>query len=300
MTRRDVDHLRAIAGKLRSLSDPCVLCPRRCGARREAGEKGICGEDGTLRLGGYSLHRGEEPPLSGRDPETGREGSGTVFVSGCSLRCLYCQNGAISQGGLGFPADPERLGEIFLELQARGARNVNWVTPGHALPALVAGLAAARERGFALPVVYNSSGYERPEVLVLLEGIVDVYLMDLRYAVPLSARAGSRAPDYPEANRAALRESFRQVGAFRESYYRGLIVRHLMLPGRLEETRTALEFIAWDLSPSVPVSLMNQYAPKHRAVGDPEWGRAVDPADYARAVEILDRLGLTEGWTQEE
>ncbi|MBI5016372.1 MAG: radical SAM protein [Deltaproteobacteria bacterium] len=291
--------LREVAAQLLALADPCTLCPRACGARRLAGEVGVCGEGWRLRLGGYSLHRGEEPPLSGRDPETGREGSGTVFVSGCSLRCLYCQNAAISQGGLGYPVSSEALAAVFLELQSRGARNVNWVTPAHALPWLVEGLVLAADQGFDLPIVYNTSGYERAEVLRLLEGIVDIYLMDLRYTSEKAAREGSRAPDYPEVNRAALREALRQVGPFRETWYRGLIVRHLVLPGRIEDTVRALEFVAEELSLSVPVSLMNQYTPKHRAVDCAGWDRRVEPGEYAEAVEHLDELGLSEGWVQE-
>jgi putative pyruvate formate lyase activating enzyme len=274
--------------------------------RRAEGERGVCGEGWGVRLGGYSLHRGEEPPLSGRDPESGREGSGTVFVSGCSLRCLYCQNAAISQGsqgskgGLGYHVTVEDLAGIYLELQLRGGRNLNWVTPAQGLPWLVEALALARERGCDLPVVYNTSGYERVEVLRLLEGVVDVYLMDLRYTSEEAAREGSHAPDYPVVNRAALAEALRQVGPFREGYYRGLIVRHLVLPGRVEDTRRALEFVAWELSPAVPVSLMNQYTPKHRAVGCVGWDRKVEPGEYAEAVAALEELGLTEGWTQEQ
>ncbi|NTU59671.1 MAG: radical SAM protein [Deltaproteobacteria bacterium] len=258
----------------------------------------MCGEGWGVRLGGYSLHRGEEPPLSGPDPETGREGSGTIFVSGCSLRCLYCQNAAISQRGLGVEVTPEELAGAYLGLEARGARNLNWVTPAHALPWLVEALAAATERGFGLPVVYNSSGYERVEVLRLLEGVVDVYLLDLRYASEAAAREGSGAPDYPAANAAALREALRQVGPFREGWYRGLIVRHLVLPGRAGETRAALELVAHELSPAVPVSLMNQYTPKHHAPARPGWDRAPTPEEYGAAVARLEELGLTEGWTQ--
>lgn len=265
---------------------------------RAKGEKGVCKEGWGLRLGGCSLHRGEEPPLSGPDPQSGREGSGTVFVSGCSLRCLYCQNAPISQGGLGFPVAPEGLSGIFLSLQERGARNVNWVTPAHALPWLVEGLALAAEGGFELPIVYNTSGYERVEVLRLLEGVVEVYLMDLRYTSEATAREGSGAPDYPEANRLALAEALHQVGPFRESYYRGLIVRHLVLPGRREETKRALEHVAWELSPSVPVSLMNQYTPKHRAAGQSGWDRPASREEYAEAAAYMEELGLTEGWIQ--
>lgn len=267
--------------------------------RRTEGETGVCGEGWGVRLGGYSLHRGEEPPLSGFDPETGREGSGTVFVAGCSLRCLYCQNGAISQGGVGFDVAPEDLAAVYLGLQARGARNLNWVTPSHALPWLVEGLALARERGCDLPLVYNTSGYERVEVLALLEGVVDVYLMDLRYVSAAAAEEGSRAPDYPEVNGAALREAFRQVGAFREGYYRGLVVRHLVLPSRVGETKHALEFVAHELSTSVPVSLMNQYTPKHRAPARAGWNRRVTAEEYAQAVDVLEELGLSEGWVQQ-
>jgi putative pyruvate formate lyase activating enzyme len=293
------EELRRTAEVLHGLSDPCHLCPRLCGVRRAQGEKGVCGEGWGVRLGGYSLHRGEEPPLSSRDPETGREGSGTVFVSGCALRCLYCQNAAISQSGLGFEVTVEELASIYVDLQARGARNVNWVTPTHALPWLVEALALAVDRGFVLPIVYNTSGYEQIEILRLLEGVVDVYLMDLRYVSAEVAREGSRAPDYPEVNRSALREVLRQVGPFRESYYRGLIVRHLLLPGRTEDTRRALEFAAWELSPAVPVSLMNQYLPKHRATESARWAGKVAPEEYAEAARYLEELGLSEGWLQE-
>lgn len=291
------------AGDWEALLAPCRLCPRECGADRTAGELGFCGAGRLPRVARATLHHWEEPPISGS------RGSGTVFFSDCNLRCVYCQNHPISQGGVGRPVTVERLAEIYLEQQARGAHNLNLVSATHYLPQAASALELAKRQGLSIPVVWNSNGYERPEALALLEGLVDIYLPDFKYSEPQLGRRLSGVSGYPEAAAAAILEMFRQVGEPRFDAgglaQRGLIVRHLVLPGEPGNTRGVLRWIRENLPLEVYVSLMAQYTPAHLAAcpgAASEYGtlaRALTPAEYEGAVDHFLELGLENGFAQE-
>jgi putative pyruvate formate lyase activating enzyme len=275
----------------------CRLCPHACGANRLAGETGVCRSTAELKVASWTLHPWEEPPISGT------RGSGTLFFSGCTGRCRFCQNYPISQLGVGQAVSPARLAEMMLELQERGAHNVNLVTPTHVVPHVLKALALAAGRGLRLPLVYNTGGYESVETLRWLDGVVDLYLPDAKYADDAVARRLSGFRDYVAANRAALREMGRQVGDDLRLdgdglARRGLIVRHMVLPEGLAGTAEVLRWIAAELSPRVHVSLMDQYFPAHRAVGDPALGRKVTFDEYLAALEAFDAAGLERGWRQ--
>lgn len=279
------------------MQSPCRLCPRRCGARRADGEKGFCESGAAARVFRYGPHFGEEPPI------TGSGGSGTVFLSGCTLSCAYCQNYKFSQEGEGVELPAGVLSRIFVELKQKGCHNLNWVTPSHFLPQLLSALALAAGRGFDLPVVYNTSGYESLEALRILDGCVDVYLADMRYDSPEVALKYSGARDYPEVNRVAVAEMWRQVGPLdvdgSGAAVKGLIVRHLVLPRGLSGTRGICRFIAGEISTGAAVSLMSQYAPCHRALRDAALCRRLTEAEYSEAIGILAEYGLGNGWIQE-
>jgi len=277
--------------------ESCRLCPHECGVNRLAGKVGVCRCNAELKIASWTLHPWEEPPISGSC------GSGTIFFSGCTGRCRFCQNYPISQLGAGNLVSVERLGEMMLELQSRGAHNVNLVTATHFVPHVLAALPRAIEGGLRLPLVYNTSGYESVEMLRLLDGVVDVYLPDAKYADDAIARRLSGFPGYVEVNRAALREMVRQVGedlALDENglAQRGLIVRQMVLPEGLSGTADVLAWIATELSPRVHVSLMDQYFPAYHAVGDPVLGRKVTFEEYLVALEAFDAAGLERGWRQ--
>ena len=270
----------------------CTLCPRRCGAERTETEgHGFCGMPAGLRVARAALHLWEEPPLSGT------RGSGTVFFSGCTLRCCYCQNREISAGGFGRAITTGRLREIFEELIAQGAHNINLVTPTHFLPWILPAL----EPKLPVPVVYNCGGYESVETLRLLEGKVDVYLPDLKYADAALAARLSAAPDYFPAATAAIREMFHQTGPYVMEdglLKRGVMIRHLVLPGQLDNTRRCIDWVAQTFSPGqVLFSLMSQYTPQPGAEGP--LGRHVTAGEYRSAVAYMKNCGITDGFTQE-
>ena len=270
----------------------CTLCPRRCGAERTETEgHGFCGMPAGLRVARAALHLWEEPPLSGT------RGSGTVFFSGCTLRCCYCQNREISAGGFGRAVTTGRLREIFEELIAQGAHNINLVTPTHFLPWILPAL----EPKLPVPVVYNCGGYESVETLRLLEGKVDVYLPDLKYADAALAARLSAAPDYFPAATAAIREMFRQTGPYVMEdglLKRGVMIRHLVLPGQLDNTRRCIDWVAQTFSPGqVLFSLMSQYTPQPGSEGP--LGRHVTAGEYRSAVAYMKNCGITDGFTQE-
>ena len=270
----------------------CTLCPRRCGADRTETERhGFCGMPAGLRVARAALHLWEEPPLSGT------RGSGTVFFSGCTLRCCYCQNREISAGGFGRAITTGRLREIFEELIAQGAHNINLVTPTHFLPWLLPALAPK----LPVPVVYNCGGYESVETLRLLEGKADVYLPDLKYADAALAARLSAAPDYFPAATAAIREMFRQTGPYVMEdglLKRGVMIRHLVLPGQLDNTRRCIDWVAQTFSPGqVLFSLMSQYTPQPGSEGP--LGRHVTAGEYRSAVDYMKNCGITDGFTQE-
>lgn len=276
----------------------CALCPRRCGVNRLEGETGTCKAGAAPVVASWNVHPWEEPPISGT------RGSGTVFFTHCTARCVFCQNYPISQLGAGNTVSVERLAEMMVELQEMGCHNVNFVTPTHFAAQIVQALPHAVQLGLRVPLVYNTSGYDSLETLQLLDGIVDVYLPDAKYADDGVARKLSGFKGYVDADRALLREIFRQVGdqlVLDEEGIarRGMIVRHLVLPGNLAGSEAVFRWIARELSPEVHVSVMDQYFPAHRAVGDPVLGRKVTPDEYMEALEAFERAGLQNGWFQE-
>jgi len=285
------------AERLTSSPGRCWLCPRECGVNRRGGERGYCRAGEAVEVYRHGLHHGEEPPISGD------RGSGTVFFSRCTLRCLYCQNYPWSQEGEGRAYTPAELTGVFTGLAEAGAHNWNLVSPTPWLPWVWEALAAAEARGTRLPVVYNTSGFEHPEVLREIGGRVAVYLTDLRYAKPETALAGSGHAGYAEAARAALREMWRQTGPLVTDDagigVRGTICRLLVLPGLAEEAVANLEWLAETVGTRMAVSVMAQYTPAFRAVGRDPWGRRPTAEEYGRVVEAVERLGFDQGWVQE-
>ena len=282
----------------------CTLCPRACGADRAAGQTGLCGAGDTLRAARAALHHWEEPCLSGA-PEA-PTGSGTVFFNGCALGCCYCQNYGISQEGQGRPLTEARLAEIFLELQAKGAKNINLVTATQWLPWVLPALDSARRRGLRLPVVYNTGGYETVQTVQALAGYVDIWLTDFKYDSPALAAELSRAGNYPAVADRALRAMLRQTGApvyDPEGYLRrGVIVRHLVLPGQAADSQAVLRRLAAvrrQEEVSFLLSLMSQFTPFYHAA-DHGLGRRITSYEYRKVVDAALALGLTDGYMQEK
>ncbi len=275
----------------------CSICPRRCGVNRLEDERGVCRGGRRAIVASWNRHPWEEPPISGT------RGSGTVFFGGCSGRCRFCQNYPISQLGVGREVEAGRLAGMMLELQRQGCHNINLVTGTHFVPQVLAALVLAAEQGLDIPLVYNCAGYEEIETLELLDGVVDIYLPDAKYADDENAREFSGFPGYVEANRAALREMYRQVGDLEVDEAgiatRGMIVRHMVLPGGIAGTPQVLHWIATELSPAVHVSLLAQYFPAHRAIGHPLLGRKLTWEEYDAACAAFEEAGLENGWLQE-
>ena len=282
----------------------CTLCPRRCGANRAAGRTGFCGAGAALKAARAALHHWEEPCLSG-DPNA-ETGSGTVFFSGCTLKCCYCQNYPISQGEVGKAISVERLTEIFMNLQNGGAKNINLVTASQYLPWVTAALDAARAQGFSLPVVYNTGGYETVDAVRALAGYVDIWLADYKYASPALAKELSAAQDYPQVAHAAIRQMLLQTGApvyDADGYLqKGVIVRHLALPGHSDDSLAVLQRLA-DLRQETGVSfvpsLMSQFTPFYRAA-EHGLGRRITTYEYRKVVDRAIAIGLTDGYMQEK
>ena len=271
----------------------CTLCPRRCGAERtDTRAGGLCGMPASPVVARAMLHQWEEPCL------VGDHGAGCVFFSGCNLRCCFCQNGTISREGFGKPITVERLREIFRELIAQGAACLDLVTPSHFAPAI---LEALGDETWPVPVVWNCGGYESVETLRLLEGKIQVYLPDLKYALPGPAKRYSGAEDYFERASAAILEMYRQTGPYvleNGRLRRGVVIRHLQLPGELENTRRCIDWVAETFRPGeVLFSLMSQYTPQPGAQGP--LARHVTGAEYRAAVAYMENCGITDGYTQE-
>lgn len=262
----------------------CRLCPRQCGANRLKGEKGFCGAGADVRIYNYQLHFGEEPPISGT------KGSGTIFFSYCTSRCVYCQNYKFSQLQEGKDIGIDGLAGIMLELQEKGAHNINLVTPTHFVPQIIIAIETARRHGLSIPIVYNTSGYELPETLALLKDMVDIYLPDMRYSSDEMAMKYSSLPNYVHYNREAVKIMYKQGD---------LIIRHLVLPNGIAGTREIMEFIRNELSPDVHISLMGQFYPVFNASQYPEINRQITKAEYQEALDIILDLGLENGWCQE-
>jgi putative pyruvate formate lyase activating enzyme len=268
-----------------------------CHVDRSRGAKGYCGTDGSLLVARAALHMWEEPCISGE------KGSGTVFFSGCGLRCIFCQNHEIAAGKSGKRISVERLAEIFLELEGKGAANINLVTAAHYVPQTVKALNLARRQGMKLPVVYNSSGYECAETLKILEGYVDIYLPDFKYMEENLARDFSHAPDYPKRAMEAVEEMVRQSGpcVFGEDGYlkRGTIVRHLILPGHTKNSLKVLDYLQRTYGDRIYISIMNQYTPVRQDFKFPELNRKVTRREYQKVLDHALEAGLENGFFQE-
>jgi len=280
------------------LYQSCSFCPRGCGINRLAGEIGYCGETAVLRIGTAVIHRGEEPPLIG----TG--GSGTIFISGCNLGCVFCQNYQVSQGAgkepaLGKAVTPEEFAGICAALRDAGAENINIVTGSHAVPAIIEGFNAARKAGVHLPILWNSSGYDSIEALELLKEHVDIFLPDMKTLDSEIANKFFNAPDYPEAAKAAILKMIEIVKERRcEEPREKIIMRHLILPGYLESTRSVLQWFADNAMESVTLSLMTQYTPVPGTKKDAP-KRYVNKNDYETVMKWLEEFGIEDGFCQE-
>jgi putative pyruvate formate lyase activating enzyme len=283
--------------KAYQLLQNCRVCPRRCGVDRLNGERGICKVGKNPVVSSYNVHLGEEPPISGT------RGSGTIFFTSCNMRCIYCQNFPISQMRHGKEITTKDLADMMLHLQSKGCHNVNFVTPTHFVPQILEALSFAWEMGFDLPLVYNTSGYDSIEALKLLEGIIDIYLPDMRYSDNQVAKRLSSVGDYVEVNREAVREMYRQVGNLVTDEEgiakKGLIIRHLILPNDLAGSEKTFGFIAKEISDKIHVSLMGQYFPSFQATEDVLIKRKITSEEYELAKESFFKTGLTLGWMQE-
>ena len=275
----------------------CLLCPRKCGINRAAGQTGVCGVSSEIKVARAALHYWEEPCISGK------KGSGAVFFSGCSLHCVFCQNREISDGKAGKVISKERLSDIFLELKAKGANNINLVTPGQYIPDIVWAVSDARRRGMELPIVYNTSGYENADELKQLEGIVDVYLPDFKYMDSALSAKYSRAKDYPFVAKQAISEMVRQqprvvIDDATGLIQKGVIVRQLLLPGHVNDAKTILKYLHDTYQDSIYISMMSQFTPI--ALKDyPEINRTVTKREYERLIDYAIKIGITNAFIQE-
>lgn len=284
----------------------CTLCPRNCGVDRENGETGACGQTAKVRVARAALHYWEEPCISG----TG--GSGAVFFSGCALHCVFCQNRNIANGDAGKTISVERLSEIFLELEEKGAHNINLVTPGHFVPQIITALSRAKQQGLKVPIVYNTSSYESVDTIKRLDGLVDIYLPDFKYIDSVLSTKYSHAADYAAVAKAAVTEMVRQTGpaVFEgaecddpvEAGYlmkRGTIVRHLLLPGCGEDSKAVLKYLHETYGDTIYISIMNQFTPLSGLESFPELNRRVTEAEYEEIVDYAIGLGVEKGFIQE-
>lgn len=285
------------------MADKCNFCPRNCNVDREEEKKGYCGQTNKIFVARAALHMWEEPCISGK------EGSGAVFFCGCNLRCIFCQNHKIALGkeatgeAVGKEISIERLKDIFLELQEKGANNINLVTGTHYIPQIAVALKLAKQNGLRIPVVYNTGGYERVESLRCLEGLVDIYLPDMKYVSKKLSKEYSNAEDYFEVVKDAIEEMVRQVGeaTFDERGYmkKGVIVRHLVLPGSTKDSRAVLDYL-WDTyGNKIYISIMNQYTPMEQIKNHPLLSRKVTKREYAKVIDYALSLGWENAFIQE-
>lgn len=298
-----------------NMSD-CTLCPRKCHANRTAGQAGYCGQSVHITAARAALHFWEEPCLSGDN------GSGAVFFSGCNMRCVFCQNYHIAHGQIGKEITVERLAEIFLELQAKKAHNINLVTPTHFVPQIITALEKAKDAGLTIPVIYNTSGYEKVDTLKSLNGLVDIYLPDLKYYDSSLSRKYSNAPDYFAVASAAIGEMFRQTGipvfephvtddshSLNENFSqdiseaslmkKGVIVRHLLLPGCAEDSRCILRYLYETYGNGIYMSIMNQYTPLSQVSAIPSLNRRITDEEYNAIIDYAISLGIENAFIQE-
>ena len=278
----------------------CDLCPRKCLVDRKKGEKGICGQTENLKVARAALHFWEEPCISGD------AGSGAVFFSGCPLHCVFCQNENIANGTVGKEISLERLVDIFLELQEKGANNINLVTPGHFVPQIVKALDQAKKEGLTLPVVYNTSSYETVDTIKMLEGYVDIYLPDFKYMSPVLSKKYSHAPGYAQVAKAAIAEMVRQTGKAvfvngdeDNLILRGTIVRHLTLPGCMEDSMQILKYLHETYGDTIYISIMNQFTPLSNLEKYPKLNRKITDEEYEALVDYAIEIGIENGFIQE-
>jgi len=284
--RISIDELKKRRDQLQDMLKCCVLCPHKCRIDRTSGQQGVCRSGVEAKVYNFMAHHGEEPVLSGE------YGSGAIFFSHCHMKCVYCQNYQFSQLGQGKEVATKRLAQMMLDLQAMKCHNINLVSPTHFLPQILDALLIAVDRGLIVPIVYNSGGYENTEILKLLEGVVDIYMPDMRYADNKIAKKYSNVDNYVEINQAAVLEMHRQVGL------KGLIIRHLVLPNNLAGTEEIMKFIALEVSKNVPISLMSQYYPTYKAADYPLINRRLNSKEYQKAVDIVISSGFSNGWFQ--
>lgn len=289
--------LNSIINEAFKLLESCTICPRKCKVNRLKDQKGFCKTGLRPKVCSFMPHHGEEPPISGY------RGSGTIFFSHCNMACVYCQNFEFSQMEEGREVELEELADFMLQLQNLNCHNINLVTPTHVMPQILKALSLAISRGLKLPIVYNTGGYELEDILRLLEGIVDIYLPDMRYADNEMAVKYSNAPDYPKYNQEALKEIHRQVGVAQIDkagiIKRGLVIRHLVLPNNVSGTDKIMQFISSELSKETFVSLMSQYFPCFKSNEFPEISRRITYEEYEKAKQAMQRYGLCNGWIQE-
>lgn len=283
-----------IAGRM---LEECFICPRKCGVDRSNNTRGYCRTGSLAVVCSSFAHNGEEPPVSGS------QGSGTIFFSRCNMACVYCQNHSFSQEEEGREVGIEELSKIMLDLENAGCHNINFVTPTHVMPQILQSLFLAVKKGLSIPLVYNTSGYELPQTIKFLDGIIDVYLTDMRYAENSLSIQFSDAPNYVENNKESVKEMFRQVGNVEIDkngvIIKGLIIRHLVLPENISSSEKILTFIADELSKETYISLMSQYFPAYKAPKIPPLNRRILFEEYEKVKKILQRLGLENGWIQE-
>lgn len=282
---------------MQHLLKECKLCPRECGVDRTLGQKGYCKVADQLVVARAALHFWEEPCISGE------EGSGTVFFSGCAMGCVYCQNHNIAIGMAGKVITIERLSDIFMELEEKKANNINLVTPSHYVPQIAEAIKMARQKGLKIPMVYNSSAYEKVETLELLEGLIDIYLPDLKYLENETAIRYSNVKDYFKYATKAIEEMVRQVGepSFekRDMMTKGVIVRHLVLPGHLKESKGIIKYLHDTYGNKIFISIMNQYTPMDSIKKYPELNRRITEEEYNEIVDYAIELGVEQGFIQE-
>ena len=272
--------------------EDCDLCARYCHMNRRETIKGaVCRTGERAVVNSFGPHHGEEDPLRGTN------GSGTIFFSWCNLRCVFCQNWEISHKGMGREVEPDELADMMLNLQERGCHNINFVTPSHVVAQIIAAVDIAAQKGLRLPLVYNTGGYDSPEALALLDGIIDIYMPDMKYGDSAIARKYSKVRNYVEINFAAVREMHRQVGDLQLDSngiaLRGLLVRHLVLPDLLAGSETILAFLADEISTSTYLNLMDQYHPCYRADENPPLDRCLTTAEFNEALQLTKKYGIT-------
>ena len=270
--------------------ESCTLCPRNCGVNRLEGEKGHCSAESMPEVSSYSPHFGEEKPL------VGFHGSGTIFLTHCNLKCLFCQNYSISHQGEGQEVSYERFAKMMIELQNMGCHNINFVSPTHYVPQILKAIPLAVEKGLSVPLVYNTGGYDSVQTLKLLDGVFDIYMPDFKYSDSQPAQEYSEASDYPESVKTALQEMFRQVGDLlldeKGIALRGLLVRHLVLPRGLAGTQKAMSFLAQELSKNTYVNIMDQYHPCGKIPLNSPLGRRISQGEYNDAIEAAKKEGI--------